>query len=243
MATTIVFGLVPALRASNDRAGRRGEFGRVGGVARRIWRGADRRAGVAVVAAGDRRRVCSRAACTTSRTVDRGFTPGNVLLANYDPSAARSVARRNCCRSASRSCRPSPSCLASAAASLAAITPLQGGGMSTPMIVNGVSTGLEEVYFNVIAPRFFEIVGTPLLAGRDLSPNDDLNAPAVAVVNEAFVRTYLAGCSRSASASRTRAPSARWRSSASSRTRSTKHCARTRRQRSTCRTSSRAAGR
>ena len=37
--------------------------------------------------------------------------------------------------------------------------------MSTDMTVNGVSTGLQGVYFNVDAPRFFEIVGTPLLAG------------------------------------------------------------------------------
>ncbi len=41
--------------------------------------------------------------------------------------------------------------------------------MSTPMTVNGVSTGTEEVYFNVIGPRFFEIVGTPLIAGRDIT--------------------------------------------------------------------------
>jgi predicted permease len=77
------------------------------------------------------------------------------------------------------------------AASLAAITPLQGGGMSTPMIVNGVSTGLTEVFFNVVAPGFFDIVRTPVLAGRDLAPNDDLSSPAVVVVNESFVREYL----------------------------------------------------
>jgi putative ABC transport system permease protein len=79
------------------------------------------------------------------------------------------------------------------AASIAAITPLQGGGMSTPMTVNGVSTGTAEVYFNIISPRFFEIVGTPLVSGRDLTDADDGKAPAVALVNETFVRKHVAG--------------------------------------------------
>jgi hypothetical protein len=77
------------------------------------------------------------------------------------------------------------------AASIAAITPLQGGGMSQSVVVNGVPTGLEEVYFNVVGPRYFEIMHTPLLEGRDFTASDDGNAPAVAVVNQAFVRERL----------------------------------------------------
>ena len=60
------------------------------------------------------------------------------------------------------------------------------------MNVNGVSTGLEEVHFNIIAPRYFEVLGTPFVAGRDFSDADDANAPGAAIVNEAFVRKYLA---------------------------------------------------
>ena len=58
--------------------------------------------------------------------------------------------------------------------------------------MNGVSTGLEEVYFNIIAPRYFEVLGTPFIAGRDFSNADDVNAPGAAIVNEAFVRKYIA---------------------------------------------------
>src|SRR6185436_6490437 len=79
-----------------------------------------------------------------------------------------------------------------ATASAAIVTPLQGGGMSQSMSVNGVSTGLEEVYFNIIAPRYFEVLGTPFVAGRDFSDADDTNAPGAAIVNAAFVRKYLA---------------------------------------------------
>ena len=36
------------------------------------------------------------------------------------------------------------------------------------------------------------MLGTPFVAGRDLTDADDGNAPAAAVVNAAFVRKYLA---------------------------------------------------
>jgi predicted permease len=65
--------------------------------------------------------------------------------------------------------------------------------MSSPVFVNGVSTRDQEVYFNVVSPGFFEILHTPLMAGRDLMPGDDAAAPPVAVVNDAFVRRYLQG--------------------------------------------------
>jgi predicted permease len=79
-----------------------------------------------------------------------------------------------------------------ASVSAAIVTPLEGGGMSQSVSVNGVSTGLEEVYFNIIAPRYFEVVGTPFIAGRDFSGADDGSAPGAAIVNEAFVRKYVA---------------------------------------------------
>jgi predicted permease len=77
------------------------------------------------------------------------------------------------------------------AASTAAVTPLQGGGMSLPVLVNGESTGDEEVYFNVIGPRYFEIMQTPILEGREFTASDDDSRPAVAIVNDAFVRRHL----------------------------------------------------
>ncbi len=40
-------------------------------------------------------------------------------------------------------------------ASMSVVTPLQGGGMSNSVFVNGVSMGTNEVYFNIVAPRFF----------------------------------------------------------------------------------------
>ncbi len=42
-----------------------------------------------------------------------------------------------------------------------------------------------------MAPGFFETLGLPLVAGRDLAETDVLGAPQVAVVNEVFARYYF----------------------------------------------------
>ena len=189
VATTILFGLVPALRASHVAPGAVANSTRVAESHTRF--------GAALIVAQvslSLLLVMGAGLFTRSlhnlRTVDRGFAPGNVLLANYDPSRLGLSSPQHL--SFSQSILQTVSELPGVrAASLAAVTPLQGGAMSTPMIVNGVSTGDQEVYFNVIAPGFFDIVGTPLLAGRDLAPADDLKAPAVVVVNEEFARTFL----------------------------------------------------
>jgi len=189
VTTTMVFGLLPALRASNVAPGAVANSTRVAESHTRFC------AALIVVQVSLSLLLVMGAGLFTRslhnlRTVDRGFAPGNVLLANYDPSRLGLSSPQLV--SFNESILQTVSDLPGVgAASLAAITPLQGGAMSTPMMVNGVSTGQEELYFNVIAPRFFEIVGTPLLMGRDLAPTDDLKAPAVVVVNESLVRTYL----------------------------------------------------
>ena len=130
----------------------------------------------------------------TLRSIDRGFESGGVVLASINPTRARlsspelQAFNRALLQDAERM-------RGVRAVSLAAITPLQGGGMSNSLAVNGVSSGTEEVYFNIIGPRFFEILGTPMVAGRDFTPADDANAPPVAIVNETFVRQYSAGAS------------------------------------------------
>ena len=45
--------------------------------------------------------------------------------------------------------------------------------------------------FNYVAPGFFETLGLPLVAGRDLAETDVLEAPQVAVVNEVFAKYFF----------------------------------------------------
>ncbi len=99
------------------------------------------------------------------RTVDRGFAPGNVLLANYDPSRLGLSSPQ--LLSFNQSILQTVSELPGVrAASLAAITPLQGGGMSTPMTVNGVSTRvgrglLQRHRTTLLRDRRHAVVGGP----------------------------------------------------------------------------------
>ena len=189
VATTLIFGIVPAWRASVTSPGVVANSGRIaeshGRLATALIVAQVSLSLILVIGAG----LFTRS-LHNLRTVDRGFTPGNVLLASFDPRRANlsSMELQAFNRGVLRTAETLPGV---GAASIAAVTPLEGGGMSTPMTVNGVSTGLTEVYFNVIGPRFFEIVGTPLVAGRDFSEADDANAPAVTVVNETFVRQHL----------------------------------------------------
>lgn len=47
--------------------------------------------------------------------------------------------------------------------------------------------------WNAVGPHFFETLGVPVLAGRDIDDGDSLKAAKVAIVNQTFVRKYLAG--------------------------------------------------
>jgi len=50
-----------------------------------------------------------------------------------------------------------------------------------------------EVGISTIAPRYFETIGTRIMAGRDFDRNDTGTSPSVAIVDEAFVRKCFPG--------------------------------------------------
>ncbi len=62
-----------------------------------------------------------------------------------------------------------------------------------------------ESKFAWVSPEYFETMKIPLLAGRGFNDRDTQTSPHVAVVNEAFVRRYLAGMSPSGRTIRTSA--------------------------------------
>jgi putative ABC transport system permease protein len=49
------------------------------------------------------------------------------------------------------------------------------------------------VEYNAVGPRFHEVLGLPMLAGRGFDEHDDSSAPSVVVVNETLVRQFFAG--------------------------------------------------
>jgi predicted permease len=49
------------------------------------------------------------------------------------------------------------------------------------------------VLFNGVSPNYFRVMGTPLLAGRDIADTDRAGSPQVIIVNEAFASKYFNG--------------------------------------------------
>src|ERR1017187_9702341 len=72
---------------------------------------------------------------------------------------------------------------------------LQGVSSASIRVPGSERTAHEPVDVEVayVAPRYFETIGTPLVLGRELEPNDMTASRKVAVVNEAFVREFLPG--------------------------------------------------
>jgi predicted permease len=50
-----------------------------------------------------------------------------------------------------------------------------------------------DVEANVVAPKYFETMGTPLVLGRDFTERDNDDAPQVAIVNQEFARRLYGG--------------------------------------------------
>lgn len=79
-------------------------------------------------------------------------------------------------------------------ASYAEWGPLQHSTSSSNIQLEGYRAGEEEnMDCNVMAvgPDYFQALGTPLTAGRGIEERDGMDAPKVAVVNQAFVRRFL----------------------------------------------------
>jgi predicted permease len=70
---------------------------------------------------------------------------------------------------------------------------------TTPMGANAWKTDIEVdgrkgmSHGNRISPRYFETLGTPLVAGRDFTEGDRTGSPLVAIVNRSFAETYFDG--------------------------------------------------
>jgi predicted permease len=79
-------------------------------------------------------------------------------------------------------------------AALAAIPPLSAMRWNGPVFVRGhvVAPG-EDVISSVngVGPRYLETVGTPLLRGRTIGPEDETDTVQVVVVNETFARRFF----------------------------------------------------
>jgi putative ABC transport system permease protein len=71
------------------------------------------------------------------------------------------------------------------------IVPISGNGWNQHVWIHGQSKG--NSWLARITPGYFKTIGTALTAGRDFNDHDTLTSPKVAVVNQMFTRKYLDG--------------------------------------------------
>ncbi|MEO6237010.1 MAG: ABC transporter permease [Vicinamibacterales bacterium] len=198
-ATALLFGIVPALRATRvapqeaiKEQGRsivgesRFGFGSLLVVAQVAL------SLVLVVGAGLFMRTFS-----SLGSVRLGFEPAPLMIvsANAKRSAIDPAGRASLYERLRQAAASVPGVRSAA---LQNITPLTDSQWDT-LIENPEGLSLPEserdVYMNEVSPEFFATYGTPLLAGRDFTAQDTLSSPKVVVVNETFAKKYFNGAS------------------------------------------------
>ena len=197
IATGVVFGLWPALRAS-----------RTDPIQWLTTRGADphsrrrfaaRDALVIVQVAGSLVLLIGAGlflrSLSNAKAIDPGFDPAGVLVFSIDPGAQGYDDARGARFYAELQER-----LAGLpgveSASFASVLPLSLGGERRSLRVEGYAPGPGEdmeLHSSFVGPGYFETMRTALARGRGFTANDAPGAPGVVIVNEAFVRRYWPG--------------------------------------------------
>ncbi len=131
----------------------------------------------------------------TARAIDPGFKPEGVALARFDFSSAGYDARQtdSYCRRLREQLERQPGVNA---VSYDDSPPLGfSGGNWEPLEVEGYVPGPNEnmkIYRNMVSPGYFATMKIPLVEGRDFDLRDDASSLKVMIVNQEFVRRFLA---------------------------------------------------
>lgn len=74
------------------------------------------------------------------------------------------------------------------------MSPFGGSGWNQSVTPEGKDASAKKnVWMNRTGPGYFKTMETPMLAGRDFTAHDDLSAPRVAIVNQAFANAMFNG--------------------------------------------------
>jgi predicted permease len=129
------------------------------------------------------------------RSLDPGFQSARVVAFSVDPSlGGHALEQRVSILNRIREDVAAEPGVASV--SLAEIALMTDSNSQSSVRVEGYEAKDDEDMnpnFNGVAPGFFEALGIPLVAGRDLTDADAAGAPRVAVVNEVFARYFFKG--------------------------------------------------
>jgi predicted permease len=196
LLTCVLFGLTPALRATQVSPGAVLKASGRGITAGRGRFGLRRALVVSQIALSLVLLVGSLLFARSLRnllTVDAGFREDGILITNVDFSHLHVPAenRVGFKKDLLDRVRAIPGVLSAADAE---IVPISGDGENRTMFTDG-STGQVEKFSTVdrVSPGFFATLGTPLLEGRDFGEQDTPHSPLVAVVNQAFADKFFNG--------------------------------------------------
>jgi predicted permease len=195
LLTCILFGVAPAVQASNADPGtvmKAGGRGLTAGRERFLLR---RGLIVSQVALSLVLLVAALVFVRTFRNLlnlDVGFRQNNVLIADFDFSPLRVAAahRLEYKRDLLEKVRSTPGVIAAAETT---IVPLSGDGWNEFIDIPSASISRKLVYFDAASTEYFKTLNIPLISGRDFSENDTPAAPLVAIANERFARSFFHG--------------------------------------------------
>ena len=127
--------------------------------------------------------------------VDLGFNPNNLLLVTIDP-LLQGYSNDQATRFHEQLLQQVSALPGVTSATVAGIAPFL-GGTSWDLSVDGYTAPTGEKFMDVVTnqidPKYFETMQIPILSGREFLPTDTKKSPAVAVVNEIFVKNFIAG--------------------------------------------------
>jgi putative ABC transport system permease protein len=193
--TTLLFGLVPALRAGNVPVGsvlkadgrgmtagrKRFRFQRIL-VASQVALSLVLLAG-ALLFARSLRNLTTR---------DPGFQQDGMLVADIDFTRMNLAAERqdSFTNDLLERIRAIPGVAAAAASNR---SPVNGNSSNDWVLDDKGGHPHGASWEDYVSPGYFQTIENPILAGRDFNSNDTKNSPHVAIVNQAFVKQFLNG--------------------------------------------------
>ncbi|MGH7694003.1 MAG: FtsX-like permease family protein, partial [Gemmatimonadaceae bacterium] len=125
-------------------------------------------------------------------TIDPGFRTDHLLLVNAEPRPGERVESEQAARALEMQRRIAALPGVSAVSWTSAV-PLAVGGSRRGVDIEGYERRQGEdmeFHYAVVGPRFFETLDVPIVRGRALSETDRAGAPGAMVVNESFARRF-----------------------------------------------------
>jgi putative ABC transport system permease protein len=73
------------------------------------------------------------------------------------------------------------------------LTPVSGSGWDENTFADGSTGKHNDCFFNRVSPNYFKTMGTGLIGGRDFNERDALGSGKIAIVNEQFAKVVFGG--------------------------------------------------